>query len=150
MSVRDYPHAEIDSATDPAEPGLEGGEMSKLINYRTNETIREATAAESEASQAAARIDGGAGIIDVDGVPCYVEVEALAVTVTIQTARPWACTRVRPGEPGGGCEMKVGEKVIYNGYDGTVIEVHAGVLAGMVDVRLDAGVVCVSSLELKK
>lgn len=46
--------------------------------------------------------------------------------------------------------MKVGEKVIYNGYDGTVIEVHAGVLAGMVDVRLDAGVVCVSSLELKK
>jgi hypothetical protein len=55
-----------------------------------------------------------------------------------------------PAEPGGGCEMKVGEKVIYNGYDGTVIEVHAGVLAGMVDVRLDAGVVCVSSLDLKK
>lgn len=44
----------------------------KLINYRTNEIIRAATDAEAEASIEQAEHDGGAGVIDVDGVPCYV------------------------------------------------------------------------------
>ncbi len=45
--------------------------MSKLINYRTNEIIRDATAEEHAESVAAARHDGGAGVITVDGIPCY-------------------------------------------------------------------------------
>jgi len=51
-----------------------GNEMS-LIDYRTGETVREATDAEREASVEAARQDGGAGVIavpDHDG-PVYVE-----------------------------------------------------------------------------
>lgn len=45
----------------------------KLIDYNTNETIRVATDAEHAASLAAAEIDGGAGVIDVDGRRCYVD-----------------------------------------------------------------------------
>lgn len=44
--------------------------------------------------------------------------------------------------------MTVGRKVICNGYPGTVVEVYTGQLLGMVNVRLDSGVACVSILEL--
>ena len=47
----------------------------KLIDYRTGDVIREATADEREASVEAAQHDGGAGAIEVpdhDG-PVYVE-----------------------------------------------------------------------------
>lgn len=44
-----------------------------LMNYATGEAIRNATAAELEASKQAAERDGGAGVITVDGVDCYVE-----------------------------------------------------------------------------
>ncbi len=44
----------------------------------------------------------------------------------------------------------VGQKVICHGYDGTVTEIHGGKLAGMVDVRLDRGAVCVPASELAR
>jgi hypothetical protein len=43
-----------------------------LTNYRTGEDIRPATASELAESEAAAEHDGGAGVIIVDDVPCYV------------------------------------------------------------------------------
>ena len=43
-----------------------------LYNYQTGALIRTATAAEAAASEAAALIDGGSGVIEVDGVSCYV------------------------------------------------------------------------------
>ena len=36
--------------------------------------------------------------------------------------------------------VAVNDPVICNGFDGTVVTVHVGTLAGMVDVRLDRGV----------
>lgn len=47
--------------------------MAKLIDHRTGETIREATQDELEASREAAGLDGGAGVIEVDGRSAYVE-----------------------------------------------------------------------------
>jgi hypothetical protein len=44
-----------------------------LTNYRTNESIRPATKQERADSLDAAESDGGAGVIEVDGVRCYVE-----------------------------------------------------------------------------
>lgn len=44
-----------------------------LRNYKTGEAIRPATADELAASREAAKHDGGAGVITVDGVACYVE-----------------------------------------------------------------------------
>lgn len=43
-----------------------------LHDYQTGEYIREATPEESASSNAAARHDGGAGVIIVDGRSCYV------------------------------------------------------------------------------
>lgn len=43
-----------------------------LCNYRTGDAIRAATAAEREESMSAAASDGGAGVIVVEGVSCYV------------------------------------------------------------------------------
>lgn len=43
-----------------------------LTDYDTGEVIRIATADEQAASEDAARHDGGAGVIDVDGRRCYV------------------------------------------------------------------------------
>jgi hypothetical protein len=43
-----------------------------LYNYQTGALIRTATAAEATASEAAALLDGGSGVIEVDGVSCYV------------------------------------------------------------------------------
>jgi hypothetical protein len=46
--------------------------MAKLHDYHTGEYIREATAEELEESKRAAELDGGAGVIEVDGRDCYV------------------------------------------------------------------------------
>jgi hypothetical protein len=54
------------------------GETMKLIDYRTNEIIRDATPAESQASAETAQHDGGAGVIMVQGRPCYVPVQIFA------------------------------------------------------------------------
>jgi len=42
-----------------------------LIDYATGEAIREATEQEFRESEEAARHDGGAVVIDVDGRPCF-------------------------------------------------------------------------------
>lgn len=47
----------------------------KLHNYETGDFIRVATLDEYKLSVAASKIDGGAGVITVDGVRCYVEGE---------------------------------------------------------------------------
>src|SRR5690606_33646147 len=47
--------------------------MANLNNYGTGETIREATMEEMLRSIEAAANDGGAGVIEVDGVRCYVD-----------------------------------------------------------------------------
>ena len=43
-----------------------------LYNYTTGEFLRAATSEEAKASTEAAKYDGGAGVILVDGVSCYV------------------------------------------------------------------------------
>lgn len=45
----------------------------QLHDYRSGDHIRPATASEAEASRHAAESDGGAGVIMVDGRPCYVQ-----------------------------------------------------------------------------
>src|SRR5690606_28269925 len=47
--------------------------MAILNNYETGETIREATLEELLRSVEAGQTDGGAGVIEVDGVRCYVD-----------------------------------------------------------------------------
>lgn len=47
-----------------------------LMNYETGGYIRQATADELQASIEAAKEDGGAGVILVDGIKCYVIGEA--------------------------------------------------------------------------
>lgn len=47
--------------------------MANLNNYETGETIREATLEEMLRSIEAGQVDGGAGVIEVDGVRCYVD-----------------------------------------------------------------------------
>lgn len=42
-----------------------------LYNYRTGVELRSALHAELAASEEAARHDGGAGVILVNGIPCY-------------------------------------------------------------------------------
>lgn len=49
--------------------------MATLNTYDTNEIIREATEAERAASAKAAQIDGGAGVITIDGERCFVQEE---------------------------------------------------------------------------
>lgn len=44
-----------------------------LCDYLTGDSIRPATAEERAESIDAARCDGGAGVIEIDGRPCYVE-----------------------------------------------------------------------------
>lgn len=43
-----------------------------LTNYYTGEAIRPATPSEEQASKDAALQDSGAGVIEVDGVRCFV------------------------------------------------------------------------------
>ena len=50
-----------------------------LVNYNTTEIIRPATAEEHAASVEAAELDGGAGVIEVDGVRCYVEGDSATI-----------------------------------------------------------------------
>jgi len=45
----------------------------KLVDYNTTEVIRDATEEEARESREAAKTDGGAGVIEVDGRSCYVE-----------------------------------------------------------------------------
>ena len=47
-------------------------DSADLINYSTGDIVRPATADELRESIDAAKIDGGAGVIDVDGRSCYV------------------------------------------------------------------------------
>jgi len=47
--------------------------MAKLCDYDTAEVIREATEEEAASSREAAKHDGGAGVLLVDGRRCYVE-----------------------------------------------------------------------------
>lgn len=49
------------------------GDHGDLMDYKSGERIRAASKAEQRASKAAARSDGGAGVIKVDGRSCYVE-----------------------------------------------------------------------------
>ena len=57
------------------------GEFGTLLNddfgtlrdYGTDDAIRGATEREQTDSRKASRHDGGAGVIEVDGVSCYVE-----------------------------------------------------------------------------
>ena len=44
---------------------------------------------------------------------------------------------------------QIGQQVKCNGYEGAIVVIHTGQLAGMVDVRLDRGTVCVSYSELE-
>jgi len=46
--------------------------VATLHDYDTGEELREATPAELDESRDAARHDGGAGVIRVDGRRCYV------------------------------------------------------------------------------
>lgn len=48
-------------------------DYGRVIDYRTGEDIRAATREEWERSVAQARKDGGAGVVTVDGRPCYVQ-----------------------------------------------------------------------------
>lgn len=60
----------------------------KLHNYETGDFIRVAILDEYKLSVAASKIDGGAGVITVDGVRCYVEGEpdTTEATETTETA----------------------------------------------------------------
>ncbi len=44
-----------------------------LRNYQTGDVIRPATAEERAASIAASELDGGAGVIEIGGLSCYVD-----------------------------------------------------------------------------
>ena len=44
----------------------------ELIDYNTGETIRTATTTELNESIEASKVDGGTGVIVVDGRSCYV------------------------------------------------------------------------------
>lgn len=61
---------EITSAAEDQLPELPTG---TLRDYRTGAAIRPATLAEIDASREADKYDGGRGVIDVNGVACYVE-----------------------------------------------------------------------------
>jgi hypothetical protein len=52
--------------------------MAQLLRYSDAGYIREATEEELQASIEAAKIDGGAGVITVDGESCYVQGEDAA------------------------------------------------------------------------
>lgn len=46
-------------------------------------------------------------------------------------------------------QIKIGKAVKYSGFDFTIIEIHTGVLDGMVSIRSRSGTACVSISELK-
>jgi len=47
-------------------------------------------------------------------------------------------------------KFKVGDKVICNGYPGSVTRVCDGQLAGMLEVRVPGGVTCVDASSVRK
>lgn len=59
----------------PVRTWVEKKAVNKLIDYRTGEILREATDKELGMSRAQARVDGGAGVIEVSDYdfPVYVE-----------------------------------------------------------------------------
>tara|TARA_Y100000593_G_scaffold48028_1_gene90805 strand:- start:2403 stop:2984 length:582 start_codon:yes stop_codon:yes gene_type:complete len=72
-----------------------------LCNYDTGELIREATFAEIIESRQAATSDGGAGVIKVDGVSCYVEGDAdpeLEICICSEWVRDWLAAEVDLGD----------------------------------------------------
>jgi hypothetical protein len=60
-----------------------------LTDYQTGESIRPATAAERAASLAAAKADGGAGVIRIDGRSVYVadSIDGVVDAHTLRQAR---------------------------------------------------------------
>jgi hypothetical protein len=71
----------------------------KLVNYNTNQTIRSATEAEQMASYRASLTDGGAGVIEVDGVSCFVD--GPGVVELRQVAEALAIAHIECGESEG-------------------------------------------------
>lgn len=69
--------------------------MSTLCNYTTGNPIRPATPEEQAASLGASRLDGGAGVILVEGAPCYVE--ATLSEAARDLANSIVCTAVEGG-----------------------------------------------------
>lgn len=45
-------------------------------------------------------------------------------------------------------EVKIGQRVLCNGYPGTISKVHGGQLEGMVDVRMSRGSICIDINDL--
>jgi hypothetical protein len=46
-------------------------------------------------------------------------------------------------------QMQTGQQVLCNGHKGTVVKICDGQLKGMVEVRLNSGVVCVDATEVR-
>lgn len=74
--------------------------MANLRNYGTAEVIREATLEEMALSVEAAEVDGGAGVIVVDGVSCYVDGDRVEAGEGEDYDRGRMLRR-RPGRPNG-------------------------------------------------
>lgn len=60
--------------------------MMNLINYRTGEVIREASIAEAIESITASNGAGSAGVIEADGLDCYVDASADDIADEIRAA----------------------------------------------------------------
>lgn len=60
--------------------------MMNLICYRTNEVVRAATIAEAIESIVAAESFGSAGVIEVDGLACYVDATYREIADEIRAA----------------------------------------------------------------
>ena len=58
---------DTDTTTDTTYP------YGRLVDYATGDVICAATSEEAEASDEAAELDGGSGVITVGGRSCYVE-----------------------------------------------------------------------------
>ena len=61
----------------------------ELINYRTNKAIREATSDEWVKSAQESLHDGGAGVISVEGVSCYVQGDPEKVILDLDEDFKW-------------------------------------------------------------
>jgi hypothetical protein len=74
----------------------------KLMRYDDSSEIRNAYENEIVASLAAARTDGGAGVIDVDGVSCYVvgDLPAVEIVAEPKGANGSGAARISPEEYG--------------------------------------------------
>lgn len=90
-----------------------------LHNYQTGDFIREATEAEYRASVAAADLDGGAGVIEVDGVGCWVSGELpmsdAERTLIREAAEGLAASHIDGVESAGGF-AKAGDAASFEDY----------------------------------